>query len=87
LALSQLTAKQIGEALVGIIYRFRGRLHRLEQDTLEEAAKRVRRHEALVRDVLPELCSRLGEAEDAIRGEVTISQPVTPPLSRRRRHK
>jgi hypothetical protein len=55
---SQLTAKQIREALVGIIYRFRGRLHRLEQDVLDEAARRVRRHEALVQDVLPNLPGR-----------------------------
>jgi hypothetical protein len=34
---------------------------------LEEAAKRVRRPEALVQDVLPDLRSRLAVAEDAIR--------------------
>jgi hypothetical protein len=49
--------------LVGIISRFLGRLHRSEQDALEEAAKRVRRHEALVQDVLPDLRSRLAGAE------------------------
>jgi hypothetical protein len=64
---SQLTGKQISEALVGIIYRLRGRLHRSEQDALEKAAKRVRRHEALVQDVLPDKRSRLAAAEDAIR--------------------
>jgi hypothetical protein len=39
---SQLTGKQIGEALVGIIYRLRGRLHRHEGDVLEEVAKWIR---------------------------------------------
>jgi hypothetical protein len=62
---SQLTGNQIGEALVGIIYRLRGRLHRQEQDVLEEAAKRVRRHEALVQDVLQDLRNRLAAAEVA----------------------
>ena len=52
---------------MGIIYRLRGRLHRSEADALEEAAKRVRRHEALVQDVLPDLRNRLAAAEDAIR--------------------
>jgi len=52
---SQLMGKQIREALVGIIDRLRGRLHRRKQDVLEEAAKRVRRHETLVQDVLPDL--------------------------------
>jgi hypothetical protein len=64
---SQLTGKQISEALVGIIYRLRGQLHRSEADVLEEAGKRVRRHEALVQDVLPDLRARLAAAEDAIR--------------------
>jgi hypothetical protein len=39
----------------------------VRQDGPEEAAKRVRRHEALVQDVLPELRARLAAAEDAIR--------------------
>jgi hypothetical protein len=52
---------------VGLIYRLRGQLHHLDQDALEEAASRVRRHEALVRDVLPDLRSREAAAEDAIR--------------------
>jgi hypothetical protein len=64
---SQLTGKQIGEALVGIIYRLRGQLRRHEGDVLEEAAKRVRRHQALVQDVLPDLRARLAAAEDVIR--------------------
>jgi hypothetical protein len=64
---SQLTALQISERLVGIIYSLRGRLHRSEEDALEEAAKRVRRHEALVQDVLPDLRARLAAAEDVIR--------------------
>jgi hypothetical protein len=64
---SQLTGKQIGEALVGIIYRLRGRLHRSEADALEEAARRVGRHEALVQDVLPDLHNRLAAAEDVMR--------------------
>jgi hypothetical protein len=59
--------KKNSEALVGIIYRLRGRLHRSEKDVLEEAAKRVRRHEALVQDVLPDLRNRLAAAEDAVR--------------------
>jgi hypothetical protein len=62
---SQLTARQISETLVGLIYRLRGRLHRLEQDALEEAAKRVRRHETLARDVMPELRGRLAAARGA----------------------
>jgi hypothetical protein len=40
---------------------------RVRQDALKEAAKRVRQHEALVQDVLPDLRSRLAAAEDAIR--------------------
>jgi hypothetical protein len=64
---SQLTGKQISEKLVGIIYRLRGRLHRSEADVLEEAAKRVRRHQALVQEVLPDLRARLAAAEDATR--------------------
>jgi hypothetical protein len=40
---------------------------RVRQVTLEEAAKRVRRHEALVQDVLPDLRARLAAAEDVIR--------------------
>jgi hypothetical protein len=51
---------------VGIIYRLRGRLHRSEAGVLEEAARRVPRHEALVQDVLPDLRARLAAAEDAI---------------------
>jgi hypothetical protein len=34
---------------------------------LEEAAKRVRRHEALVQDVLPGLRNRLAAAEGVLR--------------------
>jgi hypothetical protein len=34
---------------------------------LEEAAKRVRRHEALVQGVLPDLRNQLAAAEDVIR--------------------
>jgi hypothetical protein len=64
---SQLTGKQISEPLVGIIYRLRGQFHQLEPNALEKAARRVRRHEALVQDVLPDLRNRLGAAEDVIR--------------------
>jgi hypothetical protein len=64
---SHLTGKQISEALVGLIYRLRGQLHRHEGDVLEEAAKRVRRHEALVQDVLPDLRNWLAAAKDVIR--------------------
>jgi hypothetical protein len=49
--LSQLTGLQISERLVGLIYHLRGRLHRGEADVLEEAAKWMRRHEALVSGV------------------------------------
>jgi hypothetical protein len=63
---SQLTGRQISKALVGTIYRLRGRLHQLEQDALGEAARRVRQNEALVQDVLPDLRGRLAAAEDVI---------------------
>jgi hypothetical protein len=52
---------------VGLSYRLRGQLHQLDQDALEEAARRVRRHEELVQDVLPDLGNRLAAAEDVIR--------------------
>jgi hypothetical protein len=61
---SQLAGKQISEALAGIVYRLRGRLHRSEGDVLEEAARRVRRHEALVQDVVPDLRSRAGHSRE-----------------------
>jgi len=38
-------------------------LHPEERDVLEEAARRVRQHEILVADVLPDLVSRLERAE------------------------
>jgi hypothetical protein len=48
---------------VGLIYRFRGHLHRREQDALEEAARRVRQHERLVAEVVPDLRNQLTAAQ------------------------
>jgi hypothetical protein len=75
---SQLTAKQISETLVGIIHRLRGRLHLSEEDVLEEAAKRVHRHEALVQDVLPDLRNRLADAQARMMHSLDPHQPPRP---------
>jgi hypothetical protein len=65
--MEQLTGQQIAETLVHLLYRFRGHLSRLEQDALEEGARRVRQHERLVADVVPDLRSRLTAAQDELR--------------------
>jgi hypothetical protein len=65
--MEQLTGRQIAEALVHLLYRFRGQLGRPEQDALEEGARRMRQPEQLVREVLPDLRGRLAAAEDELR--------------------
>jgi hypothetical protein len=65
--MEQLTGKQIAEALVHLLYRFRGQLGRPEQDALEQGARRARQYKQLAGEVLPDLRDRLAAAEDALR--------------------
>jgi hypothetical protein len=65
--MGQLTGKQIAEALVHLLYRFRGQLRRPEQDALAEGARRARQHEHLAGAVLPDLRGRLAAAEGELR--------------------
>jgi len=59
----QLTGDQLADRLIQIMYRFRDRVHPVERDALEEAARKVREHETILRDVLPDLRARLDQAE------------------------
>ncbi len=54
-----LCAQQITESLLRIAYHARGRLTHDDWDVIEEAVRRVKQHERLVREVLPDLRLRL----------------------------
>lgn len=59
-----LSAQQIAESLLRIAYHARGRLTHEDWDMIEEAIRRIKQHERLVHDVLPNLRHRLSQAED-----------------------
>jgi len=59
----QLTGDQLADRLIQIMYQFRDRLHPVERDALQEAARRVKEHERLLCDVLPDLRARVDQAE------------------------
>jgi hypothetical protein len=58
-----LSARQLAETLQRIAYQARGRLTPEEWDHLAEAIRRLKQHEQLVHDVLPNLRDRLTQAE------------------------
>jgi hypothetical protein len=61
----RLSAKQLSETVVAVLTRCRYRATKCEWDAIEEALRRLKEHERLVRDVLPELRDRLTAPEGA----------------------
>jgi hypothetical protein len=59
-----LPAKTLGETLVAILSRCQYGAEQWEWDVIQEAQRRLREHERLLRDILPELRNRLSAAED-----------------------
>jgi hypothetical protein len=53
--------------LVHLPYRFRGQFGRHEQHALEQGTRRMRQHELLVPEVVPDLHSPLAALEDEVR--------------------
>ncbi len=53
--LERLRAKELSERLARLAYRARGIVTQDDWDTIEEAIRRLRQHEVLVEDILPEL--------------------------------
>jgi hypothetical protein len=62
----QQSAKRLTETLLAVLTRYRHRATEREWDAIEEALRRLKEHERLLRDVLPELCGRLTVAESVI---------------------
>ena len=58
-----LSAQRLAESLQRIVSYARARLTPEDWDVIEEAIRRVKQHERLVQDVLPNLRLRLSEAE------------------------
>jgi hypothetical protein len=58
------SAQRLAEALQRIVSLARARLTPEDWDIVEEAIRRVKQHEELVHDVLPNLRLRLPETDD-----------------------
>jgi hypothetical protein len=61
----QHTAKQLTQTLVAVLTRCRHRASKREWDAIEETLRRLKEHERLVGEVLPDLRNRLPPAEGA----------------------
>jgi hypothetical protein len=59
---ADLTAKQISETLMQIMVRLRYRCTDEEWMAVEEGIRRVKEHERLVQDVLPDLRNRISSS-------------------------
>jgi hypothetical protein len=62
----ELTGPQLAECLTSLGYRLGDQLDRYAWDLFTEAARRLKQHELLVRDVVPDLRSRIGGLEEAL---------------------
>ena len=60
------TGPELAKHLTGLGYWLRDRLNRHDWDVLSEAARRLRQHEQLLREVVPDLRSRVTELEEAL---------------------
>ena len=61
---AQLTATQLADHILRFCTQNRDRLDTQAWDVALEACRRVRQHEGLLRDVLPDLRNRLAAAEE-----------------------
>ena len=61
-----LTGPELAQSLTSLGYYLRDRLNRHDWDTLREAARRLRQHEQLLREVVPDLRNRICELEEAL---------------------
>jgi len=61
-----MTTGQLAEHLAHAFCRNRNRLSRQDWDVAEEVLRRVRQHEQLLADVLPDLRNRLTSAEQLL---------------------
>jgi hypothetical protein len=61
-----MSGPQLAGALTNLLHRFRDQLNHYDWDTLNEASRRLDQHEALVRDVLPDLRNCITQLEDAL---------------------
>jgi hypothetical protein len=57
---------RLAERLAYVFYRFRDRLTTPDWDALHEAVRRLKRHELLLRSVLLDLRSQIGDLEAAL---------------------
>ena len=61
-----LTGPELASRLTALGYYLRDRLNRHDWDVLSEAARRLRQHEQLVGEVVPDLRNRITELEAAL---------------------
>jgi hypothetical protein len=62
-----LSAKRLSETVLAILTRCRHRAGEREWDAIQEALRRLGEHERLLREILPELRTRLSAAESTCR--------------------
>ena len=62
---AQLTATQVADRLLRFCNRMKDRCDTRTWDAVREACRRVRQHEILTSDVLPDLRNRLTAAEES----------------------
>jgi hypothetical protein len=72
----QQTAKQLTHTLVAVLTRCRHGATEREWDAIEEALRRLKEHERLVREVLPDLRSRLTAAESGATPKARLRPPL-----------
>jgi hypothetical protein len=61
-----LTGPELATRLTNLGYDLSAHLGRYDWDMLTEAARRLRQHEQLLREVMPDLRSRVAELEEAL---------------------